>query len=77
MPILPVESILTLEERDRRWKNIREEMKKRGLDCLIVWGSQGYWTGIPRKSSAIMQGCSVGASTGLKLKSDFSKLNSF
>ena len=42
MPILPVESVLTLEERDRRWKKIRWEMEKRGLECLIVWSSQGY-----------------------------------
>ncbi|MDP2931117.1 MAG: Xaa-Pro peptidase family protein [Chloroflexota bacterium] len=46
MPIVPVESILTLEERDRRWKNIRDEMKRRDLACLVVWGSQGYWTGL-------------------------------
>ena len=32
---------LTLEERDRRWKLIREEMEKRGLECLIVWGCYG------------------------------------
>ncbi|MFC2046978.1 M24 family metallopeptidase [Chloroflexota bacterium] len=30
---------LPLEERDRRWKNIRTAMEKRGLECLIVWGS--------------------------------------
>jgi Xaa-Pro aminopeptidase len=46
MPILPVESVLTLEERDRRWKKVRGEMEKRGLECLIVWSSQGYWTGL-------------------------------
>ncbi len=32
---------LTVEERDRRWNNIREAMEKRGLKCLIVWGSTG------------------------------------
>ena len=30
---------LPLEERDRRWNNIRKTMKKRELSCLIVWGS--------------------------------------
>lgn len=33
--------IITLEERDRRWKNVRLEMEKRGLDCLIIWGGFG------------------------------------
>ena len=46
MAIVPVESILTLEERDRRWANVRKAMKDRKLDCLIVWSSQGYWTGL-------------------------------
>jgi hypothetical protein len=32
---------LTIEERDRRWNNIRKAMEKRGLKCLIVWGSTG------------------------------------
>ncbi|MFQ5763149.1 MAG: M24 family metallopeptidase [Candidatus Bathyarchaeia archaeon] len=31
-------SLLTLKERDRRWRAIREEMKKRQLGCLIVYG---------------------------------------
>ncbi|MFC2046946.1 M24 family metallopeptidase [Chloroflexota bacterium] len=30
---------LPLEERDRRWNNIRTTMEKRELSCLIVWGS--------------------------------------
>jgi Xaa-Pro aminopeptidase len=46
MPIQPIESLLTLEERDRRWKIIRAEMENRDLGALIVWGSQGYWTGL-------------------------------
>jgi Xaa-Pro dipeptidase len=33
---------LPLEERDRRWEKTRETMEKRGLDCLIVWGSFGF-----------------------------------
>jgi hypothetical protein len=28
--------LLTLQERDRRWNKIRDEMKKRELDCLIT-----------------------------------------
>ena len=32
---------LRLDERDRRWKNVREAMEKRGLACLIIWGSYG------------------------------------
>jgi Xaa-Pro aminopeptidase len=31
------------EERDRRWSNIREAMKKRGLECLIDWGSHSLF----------------------------------
>ena len=27
------------QERDRRWKKIREGMEKRGIDCLIAYGS--------------------------------------
>jgi len=44
MPVSTIEekrSILNLKERDRRWKVVREEMEKRGLECLIVWGSFG------------------------------------
>ena len=33
---------LSLEERDRRWKRIREEMVQRGLDCLFVWGNDAF-----------------------------------
>jgi Xaa-Pro aminopeptidase len=38
--------VLSLKERDRRWKRIRESMVIQGLDCLIVWGSDammGAW----------------------------------
>ncbi len=31
----------TLEERDRRWNNVRQAMGKRGLGALVVWGSFG------------------------------------
>ena len=44
MTILSMEekmSILTREERDRRWKKIREAMENQGLDCLILWGCFG------------------------------------
>lgn len=44
MPILSLEekmSILSHVERDRRWQNIRQEMDKQGLDCLIVYGCFG------------------------------------
>ena len=34
--------ILTPEERERRWKRIRDAMEKRGLECLIVWGTFGF-----------------------------------
>lgn len=30
---------LSLKERDRRWKKIRDDMRTEGLDCLIIWGS--------------------------------------
>lgn len=32
---------LTKDERDRRWRKVRGLMEKRGLDCLIGWGSLG------------------------------------
>ena len=31
--------MLDEQERDRRWKKIREEMEKQGVDCLIAYGS--------------------------------------
>ena len=46
MPILSMEekmSILSHQERDRRWKNIREAMGKQGLDCLVVYGCFGRY----------------------------------
>ncbi len=33
--------LLNLEERDRRWTVVRNGMKKRRLDALVVWGSFG------------------------------------
>lgn len=29
----------SLEERDRRWGTVRERMADRGIDCLLVWGT--------------------------------------
>jgi Xaa-Pro aminopeptidase len=34
----------SLEERDRRWGRIREEMTLWNLDCLLVWGSDAMFT---------------------------------
>lgn len=33
---------LGLDERDRRWQKVRNAMKKRDLDALIVWGFAGF-----------------------------------
>jgi Xaa-Pro dipeptidase len=32
---------LTLDERNRRWKNVRDAMERRKVECLVVWGSYG------------------------------------
>jgi len=34
---------LSLKERDRRWTNVRAEMEKRGLDCLVLCGWPAMW----------------------------------
>ena len=34
---------VSLAERDRRWKRIRDEMSKRGVDCLLLNGNSGRW----------------------------------
>ena len=34
---------LSLAERDRRYKAVREAMKKAGLDALLIWGDSGKW----------------------------------
>jgi Xaa-Pro aminopeptidase len=36
---------LSLKERDRRWKLIREEMERQKIDCLVVDGCSG-WFGV-------------------------------
>jgi Xaa-Pro aminopeptidase len=34
---------LTIEERDRRWRVVREAMERRKLDCLVVYGATGAY----------------------------------
>ena len=34
---------LSEAERDRRWRTIRAEMGRRGVDCLLVVGNSGRW----------------------------------
>ncbi|MFQ5911573.1 MAG: M24 family metallopeptidase [Nitrospinota bacterium] len=34
---------LSLAERDRRWAGLREAMGRRGLDCLLVWGTDRFY----------------------------------
>jgi Xaa-Pro aminopeptidase len=34
---------LSEAERDRRWQRIREEMSRRGVDCLLLNGNSGRW----------------------------------
>ena len=34
---------LSIAERDRRWAETRAEMRKRGLDCLVLWGWPAMW----------------------------------
>ena len=33
----------SIQERDRRWKLIRQEMQHGGLDCLVIIGKSGMW----------------------------------
>lgn len=33
----------SLEERDRRWRLVRQEMRKANLDALIALPNQGHW----------------------------------
>lgn len=39
-PIIPT---FSLKERDRRWRRLREEMKRAGFDALIALPNQGHW----------------------------------
>lgn len=39
-PIIPT---LSLTERDRRWRRLREEMRRAGFDALISLPNQGHW----------------------------------
>ncbi len=38
-----MDNVLDIIERDRRWKNVRSEMQKRGFDCLIIYSSHGLY----------------------------------
>ena len=46
MTILSMQKIMPIlshEERDRRWNNMRQEMEKRKLDALVVYGNSGRY----------------------------------
>lgn len=55
---------MSLEERNRRWQRVREEMKYWNLDCLLVWGSDAqfslcevnfrYLTAIPSQGRSLV-----------------------
>src|SRR5580658_9802935 len=34
---------LSRTERDRRWSMTREQMRARGIDCLVLWGWPAMW----------------------------------
>src|SRR4030042_6179810 len=34
---------LSLKERDRRYKLVRQAMRERSLDALLIWGHSGKW----------------------------------
>jgi len=34
---------LSLAERDRRWSLTREQMRARGIECLVLWGWPAMW----------------------------------
>lgn len=34
---------LSKAERDRRWSTTREQMRARGIDCLVLWGWPAMW----------------------------------
>ncbi|MBP1732316.1 MAG: hydrolase/M24 family peptidase, partial [Deltaproteobacteria bacterium] len=34
---------LSLKERDRRYTLVRQSMRERGLDALLIWGHSGKW----------------------------------
>lgn len=34
---------LSIRERDRRWLLLRQEMARKGLDCLFIWGNNRSW----------------------------------
>jgi Xaa-Pro aminopeptidase len=54
--ISEVRPSLTLDERDRRYRVIRERLKERGVDCVIVTGSNLFYisNGLPGERSGIL-----------------------
>jgi Xaa-Pro aminopeptidase len=44
MKPIPEVSELPINERDRRWTKVREEMWKRELGALVVWGSSAFFS---------------------------------
>jgi len=34
---------MSMAERDRRWSLMREQMRARGIDCLVLWGWPAMW----------------------------------
>ena len=34
---------LSLQERDRRWSAVRQQMEQENLDCLVLWGWPNTW----------------------------------
>jgi len=34
---------LSLQERERRYRNVRAEMARRGIDCLLLPANSGRW----------------------------------
>jgi Xaa-Pro aminopeptidase len=70
--LLPLQvPILSLEERDRRWASIREKMLLRGLDCLIIVGTDSASsTGMANVRYVTQLGPIVGAAVVFPLSGD-------
>ncbi len=34
---------MSIAERDRRWATTRQQMRERGIDCLVLWGWPATW----------------------------------
>src|SRR3981189_2486823 len=48
---------LSRNERDRRWALVREKMKARGLDAIVLWGWPKMWDFYPANARYL---CPVG-----------------